>query len=99
MTWTRRWAVRLRGLLTNNRKSSRPEVGRRGVVEGGSPPPDHDRVRRSHAGSSTAEKGNNMFAAIMTAAAVASVLAYMILGYIPRLLVAATVISFLVVVF
>jgi len=41
----------------------------------------------------------NMFAAIMTAAAVASVLTYMILGYIPRLLVAATVISFLVVVF
>ena len=40
-----------------------------------------------------------MFAAIMTAAAVASVLAYVTLGYIPRPLVAATVISFLVVVF
>lgn len=44
-------------------------------------------------------RGTEMFAAIMTAAAVASVLAYVILGYIPRLLVAATVISFLVVVF
>lgn len=31
-----------------------------------------------------------MFAAIMTAAAVASVLAYVILGYIPRVLVAAS---------
>ncbi len=40
-----------------------------------------------------------MFAAIMTAAAVTSVLAYVFLGYIPRMLVAATVICFLIVVF
>ncbi len=40
-----------------------------------------------------------MFTAIMTAAAVSSVAAYLLLGYIPRMLVAATVISFLIVVF
>lgn len=73
----------------------RPKAG---ADEGGSPPPGLQARSWTQAGS-TAEKGTNMFAAIMTAAAVASVLAYVILGYIPRLLVAATVISFLVVVF
>lgn len=40
-----------------------------------------------------------MFEAIMTAAGLVSVLAYVVLGYIPRLLIAVTVISFLIVVF
>ncbi len=40
-----------------------------------------------------------MFTVLMTAAAVASVLAYMLLGYIPRPLIAVTVVCFLIVVF
>lgn len=40
-----------------------------------------------------------MFEALMTASAVASVFAYVVLGYIPRPLIAVSVISFLVVVF
>lgn len=40
-----------------------------------------------------------MFTALMTAAAVTGILAYALLGYVPRVLVLVTVVCFLIVVF